>query len=457
MLKLTGNTMSAIAWPNCSLSLPAFFGNQDFEGFLNNLQDWELSFKDKDKKLKPQSVGKNKLNSSAQRQSVINASQLSTGPGANGKHESGNSKNIGIAREDTKSTAATPSVDTSSTAGRYDFLRNYESISQLQNGFKSEESSIDANSEKEAMSTSSRRSLKKQLTAILEALHYHQLFVEAEVDCTEALNLDDRYIKAYSRRSTARKELGKLKESIEDSEFALRLEPQNQEVKKQYADVKLLYEKEILRKASGALRDSVQAMQNESKSEVQHNGHVQEIQPVSSSSERTRAATIQEDRTKRNDKAGKEELKASVQELAARAASLATAEAAKNITPPNSAYQFEVSWRGLSGDRALQTRLLKATSPVALPQIFKNALSAPILVDLIRCIASFFSDDMDLAVRYLENLTKVSRFDMIIMCLSSTDKTDLCKIWDEVFLNKETLTEFADILGKLRSRYCLKQ
>ncbi|KAK3031228.1 hypothetical protein RJ639_036883, partial [Escallonia herrerae] len=429
----------------------------DFEGFLNNLQDWELSLKDKDKKLKPQSVGKDKLNSSAQRFSVINASQLSTGPGANGKHGSEILKNIGIAREDRKSTAATPSVDNSSTAGRYDFLRNYESINQLPSGFKSEESSIDANSEKEAMSTLSRRSSKKQLTAILGALHYHQLFVEAEDDCTEALNLDDRYIKAYSRRSTARKELGKLKESIEDAEFALRLEPQNQEVKKQYADVKLLYEKEILKKASGALRGSVQGTQNERKSEVRHNGHVQEIPPVSSSSERPRAATIQEDRTKRNDKAGKEELKASVQELAARAASLATAEAAKNITPPNSAYQFEVSWRGLSGDRALQARLLKVTSPVALPQIFKNALCALLLVDIIRCIATFFSDDMDLAVKYLENLTKVSRFDMIIMCLPSTDKTDLCKIWNDVFLNKEVPREFADILGKLGPRYCLKQ
>ena len=40
-------------------------------------------------------------------------------------------------------------------------------------------------------------------------------FREAEDDCTEALNLDDRYIKAYSRRATARKELGKFKEATE--------------------------------------------------------------------------------------------------------------------------------------------------------------------------------------------------------------------------------------------------
>lgn len=114
-------------------------------------------------------------------------------------------------------------------------------------------------------------------------------FEEAEHDCTEALNLDDRYIKAYSRRVTARKELKKYKESLEgmwhdiwafscfcfffylkymeysfclfgislwlwsiwcneysltaDAEFAMSLEPQNQEIKKQYSEAKSLYEK----------------------------------------------------------------------------------------------------------------------------------------------------------------------------------------------------------------------
>ena len=40
-------------------------------------------------------------------------------------------------------------------------------------------------------------------------------FEEAENDCTEALDLDDRYVKAYSRRITARKGLGKLKEAMD--------------------------------------------------------------------------------------------------------------------------------------------------------------------------------------------------------------------------------------------------
>ncbi|GFP80354.1 pyruvate kinase cytosolic isozyme [Phtheirospermum japonicum] len=65
-------------------------------------------------------------------------------------------------------------------------------------------------------------------------------FQEAENDCNEAVNLDRWYVKAYSRRSIAKKELGKLKEAVDDAELALILEPTNQEVKKQYAAFKSL-------------------------------------------------------------------------------------------------------------------------------------------------------------------------------------------------------------------------
>ncbi|CAL5341071.1 unnamed protein product [Camellia sinensis] len=388
------------------------------------------------------------------------------------------SQKIGVVGKDRRPRTKAPASDNPSTARQYDHLRNYDSIRNLSSGFMTEESSPDAASKKELGNEFFKqkkfkeaidcysRSIALSPTAVSYAnrgMAYLKIrrFQVAEDDCTEALNLDDRYIKAYSRRSTARKELGKLKESMEDAEFAMRLEPLNQEIKKQYAEAKSLYEKEILKKASGSLKNSMQGVQKEGKSKVEGNGHDGGIQSVSSSSHKMGAAAIQgrnkdsdgqvpartpmsvveaESKSKRgkgreadasSDDAmqssgrnhKKQELKASVQELAAQAASLAKIEAAKNITPPNSAYQFEVSWRGLAGDHTLQARLLKVTSPVALPQIFKNALSAPILIEIIRCIVTFFCEEMDLAVKYLENLAKVSRFDMIIMCLSSTDKT----------------------------------
>lgn len=62
--------------------------------------------------------------------------------------------------------------------------------------------------------------------AVFSAFYFHLAgvrFQEAEDDCTEALNLDDRYIKAYSRRATARKELGKAKEALEGIKISSQL------------------------------------------------------------------------------------------------------------------------------------------------------------------------------------------------------------------------------------------
>ncbi|KAG6751501.1 hypothetical protein POTOM_043690 [Populus tomentosa] len=457
--------------------------------------------------------------------------------------------------EDERSTGKTSAVDFSSSSGMYDHLRNFDAINRLSNSFAIDESTVDATTEKElgneyfkqkkykeaiecysrsialsptAVAYANRAmaylKIKRQVfpCLIIFVLSCHFIgcftacednfhedgkifyfiffllrFPEAEDDCTEALNLDDRYIKAYSRRATTRKELGKLKESVEDSEFALKLEPNNQEIKKQYAE-------EILQKASESLRSSLQGAQKGGRSEASVNGHA--VHPVSNVTLRTGASASQKDKAKENDgdgvvkksvyveeiknkstgagsrsdgqlgndsranaipssnaesiqrnnRTGRQELKASVKELASQAASRAMAEAAKNITPPNSAYQFEVSWRGFSGDRALQAHLLKVTTPSALPQIFKNALSVTILIDIIKCVSSFFINDMDLAVKYLENLTKVPRFDILIMCLPSTDKADLLKMWDEVFCSEATPIEYAEILDKMRSRYCPK-
>ncbi|XP_011087492.1 RNA polymerase II-associated protein 3 isoform X2 [Sesamum indicum] len=457
---------------------------QDFEGLLNNLQDWELSFKDKDKKLRSDGVSEGKLDLLGQ------ASRSTASARVNGK----------------QTMEKSPSSDNTSAVRQYDYLTEYEALSRLSGGIQSQESFVDANSEKELGNEFFKqkkfvdaidcysRSIALSPTAVAyanRAMAYIKLkrFQEAENDCTEALNLDDRYIKAYSRRSTARKELGKLKESIDDAEFALRLEPQNQEIKKQYAELKSLLQKEILKKASGGLAGSVRGAQP-GKPEVDKNKNVQKLQAVSTSSPEGRVAEILEEHpegnnirdvaaetsmevetnnirstgfkpdtgsgtAKKKTKDTKQELRASVQELAAKAASLAKAEAAKNIVPPNSAYQFEVSWRGFSGDRDLQARLLKVTSPTALPGIFKNALSASILVDVIRCIATFFTEDMALGVEYLQNLAKIPRFDMIIMCLSPLDKADLSKIWNEVF--SKGMTDYTDILGNLRLRYGIKQ
>lgn len=68
----------------------------------------------------------------------------------------------------------------------------------------------------------------------------------------------------------------------------------------------------------------------------------------------------------------KHDQKPSVQELAARASALVLNDTSQNIVPPNSAYQFEVTWRGFSGNRTLEAQLLKVWSPLV---IFFDMLS----------------------------------------------------------------------------------
>ncbi|XP_006605808.1 RNA polymerase II-associated protein 3-like isoform X4 [Glycine soja] len=422
----------------------------DFHGFLNDLQDWEFSRKDK---ARPQ------------------------------KENASSSRITGSVGVEKASKGDTISFDNArNSPGQYDLSR----INHLHSSFVPEDvpdaaSEKDLGNEffkqkkfKEARDCYSR-SIALSPTAVAYANRAManiklRRFQEAEDDCTEALNLDDRYIKAYSRRATARKELGKIKESMDDAEFALRLEPNNQEIKKQYADAKSFYEKDILQKASGVLRSTVQGTQKVGKSEEKVNGD--SIHPISRSTQKSGLAEVHhhkkdnkrqilvkeslltedvdgreikarswpqsqgDDGSKgglsasnsleqRNHRITKPEMKASVQQLASRAASRAMSEAAKNVTPPTTAYQFEVSWRAFSGDLALQARLLKAISPHELPKIFKNALSSTILIEIIKCLASLFTEDMDLVVSYLEHLTKVPRFDVIVMCLSSTNKDGL--------------------------------
>ncbi|XP_021899003.1 RNA polymerase II-associated protein 3 [Carica papaya] len=448
----------------------------EFQGFLNDLQDWELSLKGKDKNLKRHAPDKDKLPAE--------------------KH-----KSIG---------KATVAESSRSNSGQYDYLRYNDALSRI-SSCGSEESLPDATSEKELGNEYFKqkkfneaidcysRSIALSPTAVAyanRAMAYLKIrrFEEAEDDCTEALNLDDRYVKAYSRRAVARKELGKLKASMEDSEFAMRLEPNNQELKKQHADVKSLYEKDILKKASGAMRSPAQGAQktripeatvsqngahsiskderaavkavhpkeNEGQASGKASLHIEEVENKNirrgSRSEGLPAGATQSSSpmdAKQDHNMRKQRLNASVQELASRAASRAKAEAARNITPPNTAYQFENSWRGFSGDRALQAQLLKVTSPTALPKIFKNALTASMLVDIIKCISTFFREEMDLAIRYIENLTEVPRFNMLIMCLSSADRADLLRIWDEVLCDDATPIEYAEILDNLRPKYCV--
>lgn len=298
-------------------------------------------------------------------------------------------------------------------------------------------------------------------------------FKEAEDDCTEALNLDDRYIKAYSRRITARKELGKLKEAMDDAEFAISLDPNNSELRKQYSEIKALHMEKMAKKVPVPAKRAVSGIDktadvNSHPPTISQKDTIMEVDlPVRDAMKIKESASVksnggsgviingnnvqQPQGRDANQKTGPE---VSVQDLAARAASRYMAGTVKSIKTPKTAYDFEVSWRALSDDTAQQIQLLKSIPPASLPEIFKNALSAPFLIDIVKCAASIFRDAEALAVSILDNLARVPRFDLIIMCLSSMHKSELRKIWDQVFLAEKALADDQmEALRQLRGRY----
>ncbi|CAM8888673.1 unnamed protein product [Rhodiola kirilowii] len=327
--------------------------------------------------------------------------------------------------KDRKVAGTTPKMDhANNRTGQYSYLRKFDAFMSTDHNTPSAMSEKEQGNEyfkqkkyKEAIDCYSR-SIGLSPTAVVyanRAMAYLKIrrFKEAEDDCTEALNLDDRYIKGYSRRSTARKELKKYKESMEDADFALKLEPNNQEVKNQYSEAKSMYEKDLFhRTTQGAEKTKGTSV------------HLQELSsPPIRSQKTTLGSAMKEDIAKRKHLPSKLEQKPSV------------------------------IWRGFSGDRALEARLLKATSPSVLPRLFKNALTSTMLVDIVRCLATIFREEMELTVQYLENLTKVSRFDMVILCLSQADKTEMANIWNDVFSNEAIPMEYAERLDSLRHKY----
>uniref|UniRef100_A0A1D1XTE6 RNA polymerase II-associated protein 3 n=1 Tax=Anthurium amnicola TaxID=1678845 RepID=A0A1D1XTE6_9ARAE len=410
---------------------------RDFEGFLNNLQDWDSKGGDRRSKVKAQ---------------VISPKM---------------GEEVGARRKDamTEIKKQTPLITEVPSKIGHEAYRNVKSsdaIKRISTSLFDEETPPTAASEKELGNEYFKqnnflqaiecysRSIALSPTSVAfanRAMAYLKVkrYEEAEIDCTEALNLDDRYVKAYSRRATARKELGKLKLSLEDSEFALRLEPNNQELKKLYSETKALYEGEVVKKVSGAAKSPSHGIQGTAVSELGV-GIVSGVNPVSISSQTIALTAIH---SGNKNFATKEEQKPLMHDLASRAMNTAP----KNITTPKSAYEFEVSWRHLSSDCLMQANLLKSIPPDSLPQLFKNALSAPMLIEIIKCTTTFFKEEMELAIKILDNLTKVSRFDMILMCLSALDCQDLRKLWDEHFSDKYVPKVHAETLAQLRHRY----
>eukprot|EP00873_Tetraselmis_striata_P015733 jgi/Tetstr1/435997/TSEL_024878.t1 len=202
----------------------------------------------------------------------------------------------------------------------------------------------------------------------------------AEADCSSAIALDPAYMKAWQRRGSARLALGKRSEACADFEMALRLSP-----------------------SSAALRKEFQAC-------------------MATLTASEKLLPLQR----------RERLTIGWRWPPARR--LARVGRSVDAHPaPKTSTEFETAWKSFRGDTTAQAAYLARLHPPALPQLFKNSLTGPMLFSILGSIASSAScNSAPHAMALLEAVTQVPRFDMTMMLLPKKDRAALAAQLDSM-------------------------
>ncbi|KAH7332406.1 hypothetical protein KP509_20G085400 [Ceratopteris richardii] len=277
-------------------------------------------------------------------------------------------------------------------------------------------------------------------------------FKEAEADCTEAIGFDDRYVKAYSRRSTSRKELGDFLGAVSDAEFALRLEPENKELKEQYIHAKALCEK-MMNVKPDEKKIPVPIEELRATSNINGSSDAKAHHMYKEESSLHPSPMPREQYPKHDEGAGKNgKVVFSAEAVAASIAAARAATQAK-LTAPNNFYEFEAVWKGFTSNPLQQAELLKVIKPSTLPHMFKDNLSPKLLGEILRALELLFPENASHAVDILESLTLSKRFGITAMCLSSKEKKELQRLWEEVFSVSQFDEEKMHVLDRLRPKF----
>jgi len=124
--------------------------------------------------------------------------------------------------------------------------------------------------------------------------------------------------------------------------------------------------------------------------------------------------------------------------------------AAKPLTIPRTGTEFESTWKSLAKDNGTGRRLqlLRTIPASALPRIFKEALTAPILTGVLETTLEELSPiDGPAAAALLHALTTTPRFDMAVMFITGKQKLNLQNLWNAA---PDPIGALASIRGKFK-------
>ncbi|XP_066523622.1 RNA polymerase II-associated protein 3 isoform X2 [Hoplias malabaricus] len=332
-------------------------------------------------------------------------------------------------------------------------------------------------------------------------------FAEAEEDCTKAIALDSTYLKAFARRGTARAALGRFSEAKEDFEQVLRLEPGNKQAMNELKKLNLESAPSGLQQVDGTQRRAVQPVNKPEhlrsikpmkRIEIEEVGGeltpLMELQrpTVSASQPVPSISTSFSERAQREDGASSlvsspsakiqkiEELSDSPSQLLDKGPEGESVGEQKSLhkagkctgsleqtsfsfsspvqpevipPPPTNSFQLEADLRKIGDHMEISYKYLKQIQPEAYEKIFQNSLEPEILHKILKVLQDFYikNEEPSVILEVLRSLSKVRRFDMAVMFMSSAEK----KILQELFMCISHAALEDDSVRGLKKKYGL--
>lgn len=301
--------------------------------------------------------------------------------------------------------------------------------------------------------------------------------IAAERDASSALALDSTHVKALLRRASARHKLGRLEAAIEDIESVLRLEPGNKEALQERLarleewslqqaiafDLKGMQPHVIqVRLAAPNPADTEAIMKEVSthrtiidSGEGPEGGRaaagtginggggpsnrppVRHPMEIERTQERSATVAIPSEPLGKDNTLSERSVTNNNQVLLPKA--------------PKTGVEFERAWRSLSAsDKATQATYLLGLDPAQVAMLLKQILSPGLLAELqLAILGPGVAQDPVKALQILEELTRVPRFDLLAMGLSTAQKREVAKGWDDVARKLDGNALF----GRLRQKY----
>ncbi|CAN9508311.1 unnamed protein product [Ophioblennius macclurei] len=315
-------------------------------------------------------------------------------------------------------------------------------------------------------------------------------YKEAEEDCSTAISLDNTYSKAFARRGTARVAMGKLQEAKQDFQEVLKLEPGNKQAlnELQKLQINTTSDSGLLQTEDGEPRRTVQPIDKPPHLRSTKPLRRIEIEEISGKvtipevESRSLESFIRE--TKSQTEEGSSPLSTSpsakiikieeIADVSTPAADPHTSgqikqstqkktnkppEPSADLSPavtalppaPTSSFQMEADLHKIRSQPEAMYRYLKQIEPDAYVKLFHNSLDTNILNLILTTLHDFYRTHEAPAVTLetLSGLSRVRRFDMAVMFISSAEKKVIKDLFD--FLRQSELD--APSVAALQKKY----